>query len=86
MSTQTDTLAGASKSDVTLSVVIGIMILVGGIVIATFIFADKTELKVIGTIDVSDYNSVIIMGAGGSLVYLGIVIQQRMTNGTTPPS
>jgi len=79
----TDTLGGASKRDVTLSAIIGILILVGGIVAVTYVVADKSELKITGTIDVGDYSTVILMGAGGALVTLGIVARDRM--GASPP-
>ncbi len=79
----TDTLGGASQRDVTLSAIIGILILVGGIVGVTYAIADKSELKITGTIDVGDYSTVILMGAGGALVTLGIVARDRM--GASPP-
>jgi len=79
----TDTLGGASKADIAKAAMMGILILVGGIVAFTYAIADKSELKITGTIDVGDYSTVILMGAGGALVTLGIVARDRM--GATPP-
>ena len=79
-----DTLGGASKGDVTLAAIIGILILVGGLVAVTYAIADKSELKITGTIDIGDYSTVILMGAGGALVTLGIVARDRMTS--PPPA
>jgi len=73
-----DTLGGASKSDVTLASIIGILILVGGLVAVTYAIADKSELKIVGTLDIGDYSTVILMGAGGALVYLGITVRGRL--------
>jgi len=79
-----DTLGGASKADVTLAALIGILILVGGLVAVTYAIADKSELKITGSIDIGDYSTVILMGAGGALVTLGIVARDRMTSPTPP--
>ncbi len=73
-----DTLGGASKSDVTLASIIGILILVGGLVAVSYMIADKSELKIVGTIDIGEYSTVILMGAGGALVYLGITVKGRL--------
>ena len=73
-----DTLGGASKSDVTLATIIGIMILVGGLVAFTYVIADKSQLEIVGTIDIGEYSTVILMGAGGALVYLGITVRGRL--------
>ncbi len=73
-----DTLGGASKSDVTLASIIGILILVGGLVAVTYAIADKSQLEIIGTIDIGEYSTVILMGAGGALVYLGITVRGRL--------
>ena len=73
-----DTLGGASKSDVTLASIIGILILVGGLVAVTYTIADKSELKIVGTIDIGEYSTVILMGAGGALVYLGITVKAKL--------
>ena len=54
-----DTLGGASKSDVTLASIIGILILVGGLVAVTYAIADKSQLEIIGTIDIGEYSTVI---------------------------
>ena len=79
-----DTLGGASKGDVTLAAIIGILILVGGLVAVTYAIADKSELKITGSIDIGDYSTVILMGAGGALVTLGIVARDRMTSPPPP--
>lgn len=84
MSTETDTLGGASKADIARAAMIGILILVGGLVAVTYAIADKTELKITGTIDIGDYSTVILMGAGGALVTLGIVARDKM--GAQPPT
>ena len=84
MSTTNDTLAGASQRDVTLAAIIGILILVGGLVAVTYAIADKSQLEIVGTIDIGDYSTVILMGAGGALVTLGIVARDRMTS--PPPA
>jgi len=84
MSTETDTLGGASKSDIARAAMIGILILVGGLVAVTYAIADKSELKITGTIDIGDYSTVILVGAGGALVTLGIVVRDKM--GTPPPT
>ncbi len=73
-----DTLGGASKADVTLASIIGILILVGGLVAVTYSIADKSELKIVGTIDIGEYSTVILMGAGGALVYLGITVKAKL--------
>ncbi len=73
-----DTLGGASKNDVLLATIIGIMVLVGGIVAVTYAIADKSQLEIVGTIDIGDYSTVILMGAGGALVYLGITVRSRV--------
>ncbi len=73
-----DTLGGASKADVTLASIIGILILVGGLVAVTYSIADKSELKIVGTIDIGEYSTVILMGAGGALVYLGITVMAKL--------
>ncbi len=73
-----DTLGGASKNDVLLATIIGIMVLVGGIVAVTYAIADKSELKIVGSIDIGEYSTVILMGAGGALVYLGITVRGRL--------
>ncbi len=73
-----DTLGGASKNDVLLATIIGIMVLVGGIVAVTYTIADKSQLVIVGTIDIGDYSTVILMGAGGALVYLGITVRSRV--------
>jgi len=78
-----DTLGGASKSDVTLASIIGILILVGGLVAVTYSIADKSELKIVGTIDIGEYSTVILMGAGGALVYLGITVKGRLEQPAT---
>lgn len=72
-----DTLGGASKNDVLLATIIGIMILVGGLVAVTYAIADKSQLEIVGTIDIGEYSTVILMGAGGALVYLGITVRSR---------
>jgi len=51
-----DTLGGASKNDVLLATIIGIMVLVGGIVAVTYAIADKSQLEIVGTIDIGDYS------------------------------
>jgi hypothetical protein len=73
-----DTLGGASKNDVLLATIIGIMILVGGLVAVTYAIADKSALEIVGTIDIGEYSTVILMGAGGALVYLGITVRSRV--------
>ncbi len=73
-----DTLGGASKNDVLLATIICIMVLVGGIVAVTYAIADKSQLEIVGTIDIGDYSTVILMGAGGALVYLGITVRSRV--------
>ncbi len=73
-----DTLGGASKNDVLLATIIGIMILVGGLVAVTYAIADKSQLEIVGTIDIGEYSTVILMGAGGALVYLGITVRSRV--------
>jgi len=73
----TDTLLGATKKDIMLVTVIGIFLLVGGST-ASYIaiqgFDDELTKKMI-----ADYHGIIVLGAGGGLVVLGITVREKLT-------
>jgi len=72
-----DTFAGASKKDIMLATVIGIFLLVGGATAGYIIvqgFDDPLTQKM-----VTDYHGVIVLGAGGGLVVLGITVREKLT-------
>jgi len=77
----TDTLLGATKKDIMLVTIIGIFLLVGGSV-SSYIFIqgfdDELTKKMI-----SDYHGIIVLGAGGGLVVLGITIRDKVNDPTT---
>jgi len=72
-----DTLLGATKKDIMLVTIIGIFLLVGGST-ASYIaiqgFDDELTKKMI-----ADYHGIIVLGAGGGLVVLGITVREKLT-------